>query len=69
MKPVILLPLMNFFCENTDVQQPTRSSILHLSFSDSYQLFLVRDHIIDIVDPPPFVYSLHDGEGMYLDED
>jgi len=39
-------------------------NILHLPFSDPYQLFLVREHIVDVIDPPPFVYFLHDGDGI-----
>ena len=44
-------------------------NILHLPFSDPYQLFLVREHIVDVIDPPPFVYSLHDGDRMDLVEE
>ena len=39
-------------------------NILHFPFRNPYQLFLVRELIVDIIDPPPFVFSLHDGDGM-----
>ena len=39
-------------------------NILHFPFCNPYQLFLVRELVVDIIDPPPFVPSLHDGDGM-----
>ena len=39
-------------------------NILHLPFPNPFQFFLVRENIIDIIDPAPYVYSLCDGNGM-----
>jgi hypothetical protein len=44
-------------------------NILHLPFPNPFQFFLVRENIIDFIDPAPYVYSLCDGDGMGLLEE
>jgi len=39
-------------------------NILHLPFPNPFQFFLVREQIINIIDPAPYVYSLCEGDGM-----
>ncbi len=39
-------------------------NILHLPFPNPFQFFLVREQIVDIIDPAPYIYSLCEGDGM-----
>src|SRR6266581_7221381 len=39
-------------------------NILHLPFPNPFQFFLVREQIVDIIDPAPYIYSLCEGDSM-----